>query len=182
MGLVHRWCAGWREHLKIVRPDTVVRWHRQAWRLFWRWKSPCGAQNEAQGGRRTRDRHTPPRMSRPPDHPRRAPPLVCPPRIRGLLQRGTTTPDARVADAGSEATAGDRSDPVAAGTEWTPLRLRTRRLTALDVCCPTPAADPTRRPGMSPLRGYDSPLWGCKSRPGRLCTLSVMTFERCSSI
>jgi hypothetical protein len=37
--LARRWCAGWREHLKIVTPDTVVRWHRQGWRLFWRWKS-----------------------------------------------------------------------------------------------------------------------------------------------
>jgi hypothetical protein len=37
--LAHRFCAGWREHLRIVTPDTVVRWHRQGWRLFWRWKS-----------------------------------------------------------------------------------------------------------------------------------------------
>jgi hypothetical protein len=22
-----------------VTPETVVRWHRQGWRLFWRWKS-----------------------------------------------------------------------------------------------------------------------------------------------
>src|SRR5207248_7898365 len=41
-------CGSWRddgapagEHLKIVTPDTVVRWHRQGWRLFWRWKSYC---------------------------------------------------------------------------------------------------------------------------------------------
>jgi hypothetical protein len=27
--LARRWCAGWREHLRIVTPDTVVRWHRQ---------------------------------------------------------------------------------------------------------------------------------------------------------
>ena len=33
----------WRRHLVLVRPDTVIRWHRQAWRLFWRWKSrPLG--------------------------------------------------------------------------------------------------------------------------------------------
>ena len=32
-------CAGWRQHLSFVTPDTVVRWHRQSWRLFWRWKS-----------------------------------------------------------------------------------------------------------------------------------------------
>src|SRR5438309_3374584 len=37
--LARRWCAGWREQLRIVTPDTVVRWHRQGWRLLWRWKS-----------------------------------------------------------------------------------------------------------------------------------------------
>jgi hypothetical protein len=26
--LACRWCAGWREHLTFVTPDTVVRWHR----------------------------------------------------------------------------------------------------------------------------------------------------------
>ena len=42
--LARRCCAGWREHLTLVTPDTVVRWHRQGWRLFWRWKSrPQGA-------------------------------------------------------------------------------------------------------------------------------------------
>src|ERR671928_22424 len=29
----------WRRHLVIVRPESVIRWHRQAWRLFWRWRS-----------------------------------------------------------------------------------------------------------------------------------------------
>lgn len=29
----------WRQLLTIVRPDTLVRWHRQGFRLFWRWKS-----------------------------------------------------------------------------------------------------------------------------------------------
>jgi transposase InsO family protein len=28
-----------RRHLVLVRPETVVRWHRRAWRLFWRWRS-----------------------------------------------------------------------------------------------------------------------------------------------
>ena len=23
----------------MVEPDTVVRWHRSAWRAYWRWKS-----------------------------------------------------------------------------------------------------------------------------------------------
>jgi transposase InsO family protein len=29
----------WRHHLVLVRPETVVRWHRCGWRLFWRWRS-----------------------------------------------------------------------------------------------------------------------------------------------
>jgi hypothetical protein len=29
----------WRSALLIVQPDTVVRWHRQGFRLYWRWKS-----------------------------------------------------------------------------------------------------------------------------------------------
>jgi transposase InsO family protein len=29
----------WGQHLAVVRPETVIRWHRQGWRLFWRWKS-----------------------------------------------------------------------------------------------------------------------------------------------
>jgi AcrR family transcriptional regulator len=36
--LARRFCAGWREHLTFVTPETVVRWHRQGWRLLWRWK------------------------------------------------------------------------------------------------------------------------------------------------
>jgi hypothetical protein len=28
-----------REALAIVRPDTVVRWHRAGFRRYWRWKS-----------------------------------------------------------------------------------------------------------------------------------------------
>lgn len=31
--------TGWRSSLVIVRPDTVIGWHRQGWRLYWRWKS-----------------------------------------------------------------------------------------------------------------------------------------------
>ena len=37
--LVHRFATAWRRHLVLVSPDTVVRWHRQGWRLFWRWQS-----------------------------------------------------------------------------------------------------------------------------------------------
>jgi hypothetical protein len=34
-----RLCTDWRRHLVLVTPETVVRWHRQGWRLFWRWRS-----------------------------------------------------------------------------------------------------------------------------------------------
>ena len=37
--LARRLRRDWRRHLVLVRPETVVRWHRQAWRLFWRWRS-----------------------------------------------------------------------------------------------------------------------------------------------
>lgn len=30
---------GWRRALVLVQPDTVLRWHRQGFRLYWRWKS-----------------------------------------------------------------------------------------------------------------------------------------------
>ena len=29
----------WRNALSIVKPDTLVRWHREGFRLFWKWKS-----------------------------------------------------------------------------------------------------------------------------------------------
>src|SRR6476620_6131774 len=29
----------WRRHLVLVTPETVVRWHRHGWRLYWRWRS-----------------------------------------------------------------------------------------------------------------------------------------------
>jgi len=31
--------SGWRPCLMIVKPDTVIAWHRQGLRLYWRWKS-----------------------------------------------------------------------------------------------------------------------------------------------
>jgi len=30
---------GWACCLLIVKPDTIVRWHREGFRLYWRWKS-----------------------------------------------------------------------------------------------------------------------------------------------
>jgi putative transposase len=31
--------SGWRESLAIVKPETVIRWHREGFKLYWRWKS-----------------------------------------------------------------------------------------------------------------------------------------------
>src|SRR4029434_6471057 len=29
----------WRSSLLFVQPETVIRWHRTAWRHYWTWKS-----------------------------------------------------------------------------------------------------------------------------------------------
>ncbi len=34
--------TGWRSALIIVKPETVIAWHRQGFRLYWRWKSRHG--------------------------------------------------------------------------------------------------------------------------------------------
>jgi transposase InsO family protein len=36
-----RW-FNWRQALAIVQPETLTRWHRQGFQLFWRWKSRPG--------------------------------------------------------------------------------------------------------------------------------------------
>ena len=78
--------ADWRESLHIVQPETVVRWHRQGFRYYWRWK----------GRRRGRPRIDPEirqfirRMSR-------ANPLWGAPRIHGeLLKLGIDVSEATV--------------------------------------------------------------------------------------
>jgi putative transposase len=35
-------CFNWRPALRIVKPETLTRWHRQGFRLFWRRKSKPG--------------------------------------------------------------------------------------------------------------------------------------------
>jgi len=39
--LACQWYSGWRRCLIVVRPDTVVSWHRKGWRAYWRWRSHC---------------------------------------------------------------------------------------------------------------------------------------------
>src|SRR5712691_5925780 len=31
--------SGWRSALVIVKPETVIAWHREGFRLYWKWKS-----------------------------------------------------------------------------------------------------------------------------------------------
>ena len=40
--LLSRFFPDWRRHLTVVQPETVVRWHRAGWRLYWRWRSKPG--------------------------------------------------------------------------------------------------------------------------------------------
>ena len=34
-----RMWADWKLALRIVKPETVIGWHRKGYRLYWRWKS-----------------------------------------------------------------------------------------------------------------------------------------------
>ena len=37
--LLSRLWPGWRRWVYIVKPDTVIRWHRTAFARYWAWKS-----------------------------------------------------------------------------------------------------------------------------------------------
>jgi hypothetical protein len=37
-GLARLW-RGWRDAIVIVKPATVIDWHRRGWQLVWAWKS-----------------------------------------------------------------------------------------------------------------------------------------------
>jgi putative transposase len=37
--LLARVWDNWRNPLSLVQPDTVIRWHKRGFRLYWRWKS-----------------------------------------------------------------------------------------------------------------------------------------------
>src|SRR6266496_6812421 len=41
VGLSRIW-SQWRSALLIVKPETVVAWHRKGFRWYWRWKSRQG--------------------------------------------------------------------------------------------------------------------------------------------
>ncbi|MEE9171145.1 MAG: IS3 family transposase, partial [bacterium] len=37
--LACQWFSDWSRSLIVVKPDTVVRWHRKGWKAYWRWRS-----------------------------------------------------------------------------------------------------------------------------------------------
>jgi transposase InsO family protein len=37
--ILRRFWSGWKQSLLIVQPETVVRWHREGFRLYWKWIS-----------------------------------------------------------------------------------------------------------------------------------------------
>jgi putative transposase len=45
----------WRAALAIVRPETVIAWHRQGFRLFWTWKARRGKPGRPPVPREVRD-------------------------------------------------------------------------------------------------------------------------------
>jgi putative transposase len=79
----------WRSSVQVVRPETVVRWHRRGFRLYWAWKSRC-RWGRPPIGRDLRDLIR--QMSR-------ANPLWGAPRIHGeLLKLGLTVSEATVSN------------------------------------------------------------------------------------
>ena len=39
--LLYRWCPAVLKAITIIRPETLVRWHRAGFRRYWCWKSRC---------------------------------------------------------------------------------------------------------------------------------------------
>src|SRR5216683_3208005 len=88
MWLRRHW-RGWRSALVIVKPETVIRWHRKGFRLFWTWKTRQTESGRPEVARETRGLIR--RMSL-------ANPLWGAPRIHGeLLKLGIKVCEATVA-------------------------------------------------------------------------------------
>jgi putative transposase len=86
--LLSRFWPDWRKSLYIVQPETVIRWHRQGFRYYWRWKSRVRWPGRPRTPREIRDLIR--QMSR--DNP-----LWGAPRIHGeLLKLGITVSQATV--------------------------------------------------------------------------------------
>ncbi len=45
----------WKSSLIVVKPETVIKWHRQGFKLYWRWKSGAGKAGRPKISREIRD-------------------------------------------------------------------------------------------------------------------------------
>ena len=54
IGLSRMW-SGWRSALIIVKPETVLSWHRKAFRWYWTWKIRHGQTGRPRISKETRD-------------------------------------------------------------------------------------------------------------------------------
>ncbi len=52
--LLHLW-SGWRSARIIVKPETVIAWHRRLFRLYWAWKSQQDRPGRPEVSREVRD-------------------------------------------------------------------------------------------------------------------------------
>jgi hypothetical protein len=52
--LMHFW-SGWHSALAIVKPETVIAWHRKGFRLYWTWKSRHGQPGRAALAKESRE-------------------------------------------------------------------------------------------------------------------------------
>jgi putative transposase len=52
---LYRVWSDWRSALVIVRPETVIAWHRKGFRLFWTWKSRHGQRGRPKVSKEIRD-------------------------------------------------------------------------------------------------------------------------------
>ena len=39
MTIIMKLLSNWKKNLFVVKPETVIKWHRQGFKLFWKWKS-----------------------------------------------------------------------------------------------------------------------------------------------
>ena len=103
--LLFRLLPNWRDMLVIVKPETVIGWHRKGFRLYWTWKVRRQRGGRAQIRRDVRALIS--RMSR-------ENPLSGAPRIHGeLLKLGIEVSEAtlvQIHDAPSEAAVADVAD------------------------------------------------------------------------
>ncbi|UCF05899.1 MAG: transposase [bacterium] len=86
--ILSRLWPDWRKPLAMVQPETVIRWHKNGFRLYWRWKSRARCMGRRRVPQETRDLIR--RMSQ-------ANPLWGAPRIHGeLLKLGIELSQASV--------------------------------------------------------------------------------------